>query len=93
VKVYEVRSARNQAGWATLNYDPRTNAAWYGSLHLNTRYLTHAAGARPPATSSVTSSAWGIAGPAGPACATASPPGRPPDGTDDANLRRIYARP
>ena len=31
VKVYEVRSARNQAGWATLNYDPRTNTAWYGT--------------------------------------------------------------
>lgn len=33
----EVRSTRNQAGWATLNYDPKTNIAWYGSLHLNTR--------------------------------------------------------
>jgi hypothetical protein len=63
VKVYEVRSTRIQAGWATLNYDPRTNTAWYGSLHLNTRYLTPPPrGARPPATSSATSSAWSTAG-------------------------------
>jgi hypothetical protein len=41
-----VRSARTQAGWATLNDDPRTNTAWYGSLHLNTRYLTSAAARR-----------------------------------------------
>ena len=41
-----MRSARSQAGWATLNYDPRTNTAWYGSLHLNTRYLTYAAARR-----------------------------------------------
>jgi hypothetical protein len=27
VKVYQVRSTRQQAGWATLNYDPRTNTA------------------------------------------------------------------
>ena len=37
------RSSRRTAGWATLNYDPKTNIAWYGSLHLNTRYLTSAA--------------------------------------------------
>jgi hypothetical protein len=49
VKVYEVRSGRNQAGWATLNYDRRTNYAWYGSLHLNTRYLTSAAARRKTA--------------------------------------------
>jgi hypothetical protein len=49
VKVYQVRSARNQAGWATLNYDPRTNTAWYGTLHLNTRYLTSAAARRKTA--------------------------------------------
>jgi hypothetical protein len=40
VKVYEGSSTRPMAGWATLNYDPRTNYAWYGSLHLNNRFLT-----------------------------------------------------
>jgi hypothetical protein len=49
VKVYEVRSSRRMAGWATLNYDPNTNTAWYGSLHLNTRYLTSAAARRKTA--------------------------------------------
>jgi hypothetical protein len=49
VKVYEGRSTRNQAGWATLNYDPRTNTAWYGSLHLNNRYLTNASARRKTA--------------------------------------------
>jgi hypothetical protein len=49
VKVYEGRWSRNQAGWATLNYDPKTNIAWYGSLHLNTRYLTSSAARRKTA--------------------------------------------
>jgi hypothetical protein len=40
VKVYEGRWNNGRAGWATLNYDPKTNYAWYGSLHLNNRYLT-----------------------------------------------------
>jgi hypothetical protein len=58
VKVHQGHSSRRMAGWATLNYDPKTNIAWYGSLHLNTCYLSSAAvRARPPATSSVTSSA------------------------------------
>jgi predicted Zn-dependent protease len=43
VKVHQGHSSRRMAGWATLNYDPKTNIAWYGSLHLNTRYLTSAA--------------------------------------------------
>jgi hypothetical protein len=46
VKVYETRSTRNMAGWVTLNYDPKTNTAWYGRLHLNTRYLTYTAARR-----------------------------------------------
>jgi hypothetical protein len=33
----------------TLNYDPKTNTAWYGSLHLNTRYLTYTAARRKTA--------------------------------------------
>ena len=49
VKVYEVRSTRKQAGWATLNYDPKTNYAWYGSVHLNTRYLTSSSARRKTA--------------------------------------------
>ena len=49
VKVYETRSARNLAGWATLNYDPKINIAWYGSLHLNTRSLTSSATRRKTA--------------------------------------------
>jgi hypothetical protein len=40
VKVYQVRLSQNLAGWATLTYDLATNTAWYGSLHLNTRFLT-----------------------------------------------------
>jgi hypothetical protein len=37
------------AGWATLNYDPKTNYAWYGSIHLNNRYLTSSAARRKTA--------------------------------------------
>jgi hypothetical protein len=37
------------AGWATLNYDPKTNYAWYGSVHLNNRYLTSSAARRKTA--------------------------------------------
>ena len=43
MQVRKVRSARRQAGWSTVDYDPATNRAWSGSLHLNTRYLTSAA--------------------------------------------------
>jgi hypothetical protein len=46
VKVYDGRWNNNRAGWATVNYDPRTNYAWYGSLHLNNRYLTSSAARR-----------------------------------------------
>jgi hypothetical protein len=49
VKVYQGRWSRSMAGWTTLNYDPKTNTAWYGSLHLNTRYLTSAAARRKTA--------------------------------------------
>jgi hypothetical protein len=56
-------TTRPLAGWTTLNYDPKTNTAWYGSLHLNNRYLTSAsARRRPPATSSATPSASATAG-------------------------------
>jgi hypothetical protein len=48
VKVYEGRWTKPAAGWATLNYDPR-NYAWYGSVHLNNRYLTSAAARRKAA--------------------------------------------
>jgi hypothetical protein len=30
LKVYEGSSTRPLAGWTTLNYDPKTNLAWYG---------------------------------------------------------------
>ena len=42
VKVYDGRWSGNRAGWATLNYDPKTNYAWYGSLHLNNRHVDQA---------------------------------------------------
>lgn len=37
------------AAWTTLSYDPETDIAWNGSLHLNTRYLTSAATRRKAA--------------------------------------------
>jgi hypothetical protein len=49
VKVYEGRWSKRMAGWATLNYDPKTNYAWYGSIHLNNRYLTSSAARRKTA--------------------------------------------
>jgi hypothetical protein len=49
VKVSQGRSSRNMAAWTILNYDPETNIAWNGSLHLNTRYLTSAATRRKTA--------------------------------------------
>ena len=39
-RIYLGPPGRPRAGWTTLNYDPKTNTAWYGSLHLNNRYLT-----------------------------------------------------
>jgi hypothetical protein len=95
VKVYEVRSTRNQAGWATLNYDPRTNTAWYGSLHLNTRYLTYAAARRKTACHEL-GHIFGLEHRrTGRTCMRDgfTTMYRHPDGTDYANLRRIYARP
>jgi hypothetical protein len=52
-----VKRAGAQAGWATLNYDPRTNTAWYGTLHLNPRYLTAAAAQPSPAVSATSPAA------------------------------------
>jgi hypothetical protein len=95
LKVYEVRSYRNQAGWATLNYDPKTNTAWYGSLHLNTRYLTYAAARRKTACHEL-GHAFGLEHRrTGRTCMRdgfTTMYGHP-DGADYANLRRIYARP
>ena len=95
VKVYEGRWSRNQAGWATLNYDPRTNTAWYGSLHLNTRYLTSSAARRKTACHEL-GHIFGLEHRrTGKTCMRdgfTTMCGHP-DGTDYANLRRIYARP
>jgi hypothetical protein len=93
VKVYQVRSARNMAGWATLNYDPRTNTAWYGTLHLNTRYLTSAAARRKTACHEL-GHIFGLDHRrTGRTCMRdgfATMYGHP-DAADFANLRRIYA--
>jgi hypothetical protein len=94
VKVYDGRSSRNMAGWATLNYDPRTNYAWYGSLHLNNRYLTSSATRRK----TVCHELGHIVGlghrTTGRTCMRDgfTTLYRHPDATDYANLRRIYAR-
>jgi hypothetical protein len=94
VKVYDGRSSRNMAGWATLNHDPRTNYAWYGSLHLNNRYLTGSATRRK----TVCHELGHIVGlghrTTGRTCMRdgfTTLYGHP-DATDYANLRRIYAR-
>ena len=95
VKVYETRSARNLAGWATLNYDPKTNIAWYGSLHLNTRYLTSSATRRKTACHELGHALGLEHRRSGRTCMRdgfTTLYGHP-DGTDYANLRRIYARP
>jgi hypothetical protein len=93
VKVYQVRSARNMAGWATLNYDPGTNTAWYGTLHLNTRYLTTAAARRKTACHEL-GHIFGLDHRrTGRTCMRdgfATMYGHP-DAADYANLRRIYA--
>jgi hypothetical protein len=93
VKVYQVHSSRRMAGWTTLNYDPRTNIGWYGSLHLNTRYPTDAA-ARHKTACHELGHVFGL---------EHRRTGRTcmrdgfdtmyahPDATDDPNLRRIYA--
>jgi hypothetical protein len=95
VKVYELRSGRNQAGWATLNYDPRTNYAWYGSVHLNTRYLTSAAARRKTACHEL-GHIFGLDHRRGGRTCMRDGFGTMyghPDRADYARLQRIYARP
>jgi hypothetical protein len=93
VKVYEGRSSRNQAGWTTLNYDRETDDAWYGTVHLNTRYLTSAATRRKTACHELGHVVGLEHRRSGTTCMRdgfATLHGHP-DGTDDATLRRIYA--
>jgi hypothetical protein len=74
-----------------FNYDPRTNYAWYGSLHLNNRYLTGSATRRKTACH-----ALGLGHRrTGRTCMRdgfATMYGHP-DATDYANLRALYRRP
>jgi hypothetical protein len=94
VKVYELRSGRNKAGWATLNYDPRTNYAWYGSLHLNTRHLTSSAARRKTACHEL-GHILGLDHRAGGRTCMRDGFGTMyghPDRADYARLQRIYAR-
>jgi hypothetical protein len=91
--VYEGSSTRPLAGWTTLNYDPKTNTAWYGSLHLNNRYLTYAAARRKTACHELGHAVGLGHRRTGTTC---MPDGFTtmhghPDATDYANLRRIYA--
>ena len=94
VKVSQGRSGRNMAAWTTLNYDPETNTAWYGSLHLNTRYLTSAAARRKTACHEL-GHVFGLDHRAtGRTCMRdgfATMYGHP-DAADYAHLRRIYRR-
>jgi hypothetical protein len=93
VKVYEGSTTRPLAGWTTLNYDPKTNTAWYGSLHLNNRYLTSASARRKTAYHEL-GHAFGLGHRrTGATCMRdgfTTMYGHP-DATDYANLRRIHA--
>jgi predicted Zn-dependent protease len=94
LKVYEGRSTRPLAGWTTLNYDPKTNTAWYGNIHLNDRYLTNAAARRKTACHEL-GHAFGLDHRrTGHTCMRdgfTTMYGHP-DHTDYLNLRRVYAR-
>ena len=95
VKVYEGRWNSNRAGWATLNYDRRTNYAWYGSLHLNNRYLTNSA-ARRKTTCHELGHVFGLEHRrSGRTCMRDgfTTMYGSPDRQDYANLQRIYRRP
>jgi hypothetical protein len=93
VKVYDGRWSSNRAGWATLNYDPTTNYAWYGSLHLNNRYLTGTSTRRKTACHEL-GHAFGLEHRrSGRSCMRDgfTTLHAHPDTTDYANLRRVYA--
>jgi predicted Zn-dependent protease len=93
LKVYEGSTTRPLAGWTTLNFDPRTNTAWYGSLHLNNRYLTSASARRKTACHELGHAVGLGHRRTGRTCMRdgfTTMYGHP-DATDYANLRRIYA--
>jgi hypothetical protein len=95
VKVYDGTWSTPVAGWATLNTDPRTNYIWYGSLHLNNRYLTSSATRRKTACHELGHTVglghrW-----SGTTCMRdgfGTMYGHP-DNTDYLNILKIYARP
>jgi predicted Zn-dependent protease len=77
-----------------VNYDPRTNTAWYGTLHLNARYLTSAAARRKTACHELGHIVGLDHRRTGKTCMRdgfGSMYGHP-DAADYTNLRRIYAR-
>jgi len=95
VKVYDGRWNKPMAGWATLNADPRTNYAWYGTLHLNNRYLTSSATRRKTACHELGHVVGLDHRRSGRTCMRdgfGTMYGHP-DATDYTNLRKIYARP
>jgi hypothetical protein len=95
VKVYDGRWSKPMAGWTLLNADPRTNYAWYGSVHLNTRYLTSSAARRKTACHELGHAVGLDHRGSGRTCMRdgfGTMYGHP-DSTDYVNLRKIYARP